>query len=200
MGSFQLERWGAAKGPIPHWLDQLSLAPDALARLNALLEALKNNRPRHQGLETVFDTYLAAPLGVDAAFRQRLRDYLAERWFGGGPSSYFPAQRVAEKYAEGVIKTLELSLQGKPNPIPIHAWWLIQPDPEVRMLNLAEVDRNGVTVSSSVTLLICTPMPHVTGAAPSTRALWGDAEAWITEQQQGAVVTRQIAKETQGGR
>jgi hypothetical protein len=198
MGMLVLEPWGAAKGPIPYWLDQLSLGPAALARLEALLNALKNNRPDHPGLETVFDTYLAAHMGVDATFRQHLRDYLAKYWFDDGPDSYFPSQKVAQKYAEGVIKALELSLQGKPHPVPINAWWLIQTDKEVRMLNLAEVDRNGVTVSSSVTLHICTPKPHITGA-PSTTTLWGDAVAWITEQRGNSVVTRQIEKEVSRG-
>jgi hypothetical protein len=198
MGMLVHENWGTAKGPIPYWLDRLSLGPGALARLLALLEALKNNRPDHRGLETVFDTYLASHMGVDATFRQHLRDYLARHWFGDGPDSYFPGQKVAQKYAEGVIKTLELSVQGKPHPVPINAWWLIQTDPEVRMLNLAEVDASGVTVGSSVTFLICTPIPHITGA-PSTRTLWGDAEAWITERQGNAVVTRQIEKEVRRG-
>lgn len=198
MGQLILEPWGAAKGPIPYWLDRLSLGPHALARLQALLDALKRNRPHHRGLETVFDTYLAAHMDVDATFRQHLRDYLARHWFNDGPDSYFPGQKVAEKYAEGVIKTLELSLQGKPHPVPIDAWWLIQTDPQVRMLNLAQVDASGVTVGRTVILHICTPKPHITGA-PSTRTLWGDAVAWITEQQHNAVVTRQIEKEVRRG-
>lgn len=198
MGMFVFEPWGAAKGPIPYWLDRLSLGPNALARLEALLDALKNNRPDHRGLETVFDTYLASHMGVDATFRQHLRDYLAKHWFNDGPDSYFPGQKVAQKYAEGVIKTLELSVRGKPHPLPINAWWLIQTDPEVRMLNLAEVNRDGVTVGTSVTLHICTPKPHITGA-PSTRTLWGDAEAWITEQRGNSVVTRPIEKEGRRG-
>jgi hypothetical protein len=179
-------------------LDRLSLGPDALQRLLALLEGLRQIRPGYQGLETVFDTHLASHMAAEPIFRQNLRDYLARYWFNDGPGSYFPGQKVAQKYTEGVIRTLELSMAGKPRPIPINAWWLIQADPEVRMLNLAEVDRGGVTVSSSVTLLICTPMPQITGA-PSTRTLWGDAEAWITEQQGDTVVTRQIEKEVRRG-
>jgi hypothetical protein len=188
----------SAKGPIPYWLDRFSLGPGALARLLALLEALKKIRPNYHGLETVFDTHLASHMAADTAFKQNLRNYLAKNWFDDGPYSYFPGQKVAQKYAEGVIKTLELSLNGKPHPVPINAWWMIQPDAEVRMLNLAEVDHSGVTVSSSVTLLICTPLPPIT-EAPSTRTLWGDAEAWVTERQGDAIVTRQIEKEPKRG-
>jgi hypothetical protein len=187
-----------AKGPILHWLDRLSLGPAALARLLTLLEELKKIRPTYHGLETVLDAYLASHMAVEATFRHDLRDYLAKHWFSDGPYSYFPGQKVAHKYAEGVIKTLELSVKGKPHPVPINAWWIIQPDADVRMLTLADVDASGVTVSPSVTLLICTPLPAITGA-PSTRTLWGDAEAWVTEQEGNAVITRQIEKEVRRG-
>jgi hypothetical protein len=137
-------------------------------------------------------------MNVDAGFRQILCDYLAKNWFSDDPTAYFPGQKVAQKYAEGVIRTLELSLNGKPRPVPINAWWIIQPDPDVRIINLAEVDDSGVTVSSSVTLLICTPMPPITGA-PSSKSLWGDAEAWVTSHEGDAVVTHQIEKEARRG-
>jgi hypothetical protein len=197
MGCLVARNFGA-KGPIPYWLDRLSLSPEALQRLTALLEALKRNRPNHRGLETVFDVHLASHMAVETMFRQNLRDYLAKNWFADDASSYFPGQKVAQKYAEGVIRALELSVNGKPHPVPINAWWIIQPDPEVRMINLAEIDRSGVTVSSSVTLLICTPMPPITGA-PSSRCLWGDAEAWVTSHEGDAVVTHQIEKEMRRG-
>ncbi|HLH92884.1 MAG TPA: hypothetical protein VKX28_31045 [Xanthobacteraceae bacterium] len=159
---------------------------------------MRSIRPSYHGLETVFDTHLASHVAADATFRRHLREYLAKNWFSDGRDSYFPGQKVAQKYAEGVIKTLELALNGKPHPVPINAWWIIQPEADVRMLTLADVDHSGVTVSSSVTLLICTPMPPITGA-PSTRCLWGDAEAWVTEHDGDAVVVRQIEKEVRRG-
>ena len=183
-----------AKGPIPHWLDRCSVGPDARTRLQALRDALRKIGPDYKGLEEVFDTHLAAPHSNDEAFRGRLREHLNRHWFSDGPDTFFPGQQMAKQYAEGVIKTVELSLGGKPNPIPISAWWLIGDSKDVRMLNLAGVDSNGVTTSAAVTLLICTPMPPPVGA-PSNRSLWGDAEIWATEQQGGTVVTRRHEKE-----
>jgi hypothetical protein len=62
------------------------------------------------------------------------------------------------------------------------------------MLNLAEVDRNGMTVSSSVTLLIMTPRPP-SNVGPTRTLLWSDSAAWETTVQNGVVVTRQIENE-----
>ncbi len=195
MGCFVFQGTPCAKGPIPHWLDQSSTGEGARTRLAALLDAIKNLDSTYQGLETVFDTCLASAMCTDALLRPRLLDHLKDHWFNDGPDGYFPGQQVAQKYAEAVIKTLELSLNGKPDPVPINAWWIIHADNDVKMLTLAGVDSYGVTVSSSVTLLICTPMPPPSGA-PTNRSLWGDAEAWVTEQQTGRVITRRIEKES----
>jgi hypothetical protein len=194
MGCIVIRGAPGAKGPIPYWLDRLSIGPDARARLEALLNALRKLAPSYQGLEDVFDASLAARFAEDDTFRQRLHEHLKQRWFSDSPDSFFPGQQVAEKYGEAVIKTVELSLGGKPHPVPISAWWIIQADKDVRMLNLADVNRDGVTVSSSVTLLICTPVPPPAGA-PTNRSLFGDAEIWLTEQQTGAVITRRMEKE-----
>jgi hypothetical protein len=194
MGCIVIQGCHGAKGPIPHWLDCCSLGSDARARLQALLDALKKIGPDYKGLEDVFDSHLAALFSNDEAFRRRLREHLKQHWFNDGSGSFFPGQHVAQKYAEGVIKTVELSLKGKQHPVPISAWWIIGDSKDVKMLNLAGVDGNGVTVSAAVTLLICTPMPPPAGA-PSNRSLWGDAEIWSTEQQANAVVTRRLEKE-----
>ena len=194
MGCRVIQGAHGAKGPIPFWLDSCSVGADARARLQALLNAVKKIGPDYKGLEDVFDAYLGALFSNDEAFRRRLREHLKQYWFSDGPGAFFPGQHVAQQYAEGVIKTVELSLNGKQHPIPISAWWIIGEAKEVRMLNLAGVDSNGVTTSAAVTLLICTPMPPPAGA-PSNRSLWGDAEIWATEHQAGAVITRRLEKE-----
>jgi hypothetical protein len=196
MGNRAIETTVSAKGPILYWLDQFSRGAEARHRLARLSDAIKKLAPTYQGLEIAFDEHLAAPLHPDTAFRQRLVEHLRQHWFSDGPEAHFPAQLVTQKYAEAVIKTIELSLNGKPHPVPINAWWMIQrAEKDVKMVNLAEVDRNGVTTSSSVTLLICTPVPPPAGP-PSARSLWGDAEGWVTEQQGHRVITRQLEKET----
>jgi hypothetical protein len=194
MGCRVIQGVHGAKGPIPFWLDSCSVGADARTRLQALLDAVTKIGPDYEGLEDVFDTYLAALFSDDEAFRRRLREHLKQHWFSDGRDAYFPGQHVAQKYAEGVIKATELSLNGKQHPVPISAWWIIGDSKDVRMLNLAGVDDNGVTVSAAVTLLICTPMPPP-GGAPSNRMLWGDAEIWATDQHTGAVATRRLEKE-----
>lgn len=192
MGCFVPEGTPCAKGPIPYHLDLCSRRSDARERLTALSDAIKRIAPTYEGLADVFDTYLMAGTSADDRLRASLRDHLANSWFNDGPDSFFPGQRVAQKYAEAVLKTIELSLHGKSHPVPINAWWIIHSDKEVKMLNLAEC-ADGVTVSSSVTLLIMTPRPASTGAPVRTPIL-GDFEAWVTEQRDGAVITRQIEK------
>jgi hypothetical protein len=193
MGNFVHEDTIIARGAILHWLGQISVGAQAREQLGQLSAAIKKLAPTYEGLETAFDTHLAAPLHVDATTRKKIADYLKKNWFNDSPGAYFPGQKVTQQYGQAVLKTLELSLNGKPNPIPINAWWMIQSDPAVRMLNLAEVDRDGATVSGGVSFLILTPRPSTSGA-PSTVSIWGDAQAWLTEQQ-GAVVTRQIENE-----
>jgi hypothetical protein len=195
MGNFVAQETIALKGPILHWLDRLSVGAGARGHLEKLDAAIKKLAPTYNGLEGALDECLAAPLHIDAALRKKLLDHLAKTWFNDGRGAYFPGQHVTPKYAQAVIKTLELSLKGKHNPVPINAWWLIQTDPVVSMLTLADVDHSGVTVGSSVTLLINTPRPP-TSATPSNRALWGDATAFVTEHHGGAVRTRQIEKES----
>lgn len=195
MGAWTIPGSHGAKGPILYWLDRCSIDVCGCECLRALLAALKTLAPTYQGLERVFDECLAARYCPDADLRRRIVEYLGQYWFNDGPDAYFPGQKVTQKYAEAVIKAIELSLNGRHHPVPINAWWIIQPsDKVVTMLNLAEVSRSGMTVSSSVTLLIMTPLPPIK-AAPTKTALWGDAEAWVTSEQNGFVVTRQTDKE-----
>jgi hypothetical protein len=165
--------------------------------MTALLNEIKKLGPTYAGLEAVVDSHLASPVNANQGVRQSMREHLGRHWFSD--DGYFHGQHMAKKWAEAVMKTLELSLAGSPNPVPINSWWIIQGDENVRMLNLAEVDQKGATVGSSVTLLVCTPMPPPSGA-PGGRSLWGNAEAWVTETERGGVVTRRIDKEPRPGR
>lgn len=167
--------------------------------MTALLNEIKKLGPTYHGLEAVVDSHLASVVNADRGVRQSLREHLARHWFSDATDAYFRGQHMTKKWAEAVMKTLELSLAGRPNPVPINSWWIIHEDENVRMLNLAEVDHKGETVSSSVTLLVCTPRPPLTGA-PGNRSLWGNAEAWVTEVERGEVVTRRIDKEPRSGR
>jgi hypothetical protein len=194
MGCFIADDTPCAKGPILHYLDLCSKGAGARERLVALSDAIKAIGPNYEGLEVVFDTYLMAIMVDDTTLRARVREHLARFWFSDDRDAYFPGQRVAQKYAQGVLKTLELSLHGIGDPVPINAWWIIHADREVKMLNLAELDHHGDTVSSSVTLLITTPRPHSTSGAPVRTPLLGNAHAWVTEQRDGTVLTRQIEK------
>lgn len=183
-----------AKGPVLYWLDQCSVGPRARECLTAFLNEIRRLGPAYDGLENVVDSHLASVVNADARVRESMREHLRVHWFGDGSDAYFPGQNMARKWAEAVMKTLELSLGGQPDPVPINSWWIIEADQDVRMLNLSGVDK-GRTVSSSVTLLICTPLPPPTGA-PTNRSLWGDADAWLTEGREGAVITRWIDKES----
>ena len=200
--SILLEEVPCAKGPVPYALDQCSTGKGARDRLARFSDALKKLRPTYRGLEIVFDVHLISRIFPDSRRREALKEHLRQNWFDEkSPQAYFPGQQVAHKYAEAVIKTLELSLNGKPDPIPIDAWWVIgankgsgkEADKEVRFLNFADVDDAGVTVGESVTLLILTPMPPVGQEAP-TAPIMGDAQAWVTERAGRKIVTRQVRK------
>ena len=193
--AFHIENSVCARGPVPYWLGQCSIDARAVGRLTALLDAIKRLGPTYAGLERAFDEHLGAHYCSNADLRRRIAEHLRQHWFSDGPGSYFPGQKVAQIYAEGVIKTIELSLNGRHHPVPINAWWIIDAaDKVVRMLNLAEVDRNGMTVSSSVTLMIMTPRPS-DKSAPIRTLLWSDSAAWETAVQGSSVVTRQIENE-----
>jgi hypothetical protein len=194
MGCSIAEDTPCAKGPILHYLDLCSKGAGARERLVSLSDAIKAIGPNYEGLEVVFDTHLMAIMVDDLALRERLREHLARCWFSDGRDAYFPGQRVAQKYAHAVLKTLELSLNGIGDPVPINGWWTIHSDKEVKMLNLAELDDHGDTASMSVTLLIMTPRPHSTTGMPVRTPILGHADAWVTEQQAGTVMTRQVDK------
>jgi hypothetical protein len=189
-----------AKGPIPYCLDECSKGRGARRRLRRLRDAIASLAPTYQGLEGVFDTYLVSHIYKDPQIRQDLAAYLKKYWFDESSNdAYFKNQHVAVKYAEGVLKTLELSLNGRQpgiagvghRPVPINAWWLVESKEEVKLLTLADVNDKGVTVGDRVTLLILTPRPSV-DVKSTTRILGKAAQAWVTEQRGDKVITRKV--------
>jgi len=160
-----------AKGPITYCLDQISVGPNArqaMERLKKAIEGLEGIG--YHGLEKAFEIHLTQPVYADATRSSRVTAYLTKHWFdASSPDAYFPEfQPIAEIYATGVIKALEESLKGKPDPIPIDAWWILD-YPDVELMTLVS--------PRQVTLVIATPRP----AGPVSSALWGeDAAAWAT--------------------
>ena len=192
MGALLPGNVSCAKGPVPYCLDELSKRRGARARLQRLSEAVASLAPSYQGLETVFDTHLMSYILTEPHVRERVVVHLRKHWFDANSSeTYFPHQRVARIYAEGVLKALELSLKGR-RIIPINAWWVVDA-PEVKMLTLADVDDQSVTVGGRVTLLILTPRPKGEGDSESRTPILGNtAEAWVSEQQGAETATFKI--------
>jgi hypothetical protein len=175
MGSILPEDVPCAKGWVPYCLEVLSRSTRARDYLHGLRKAILETAPDYDGLEQTLDAHLISRVVAGEGAlerRQKIREHLKADWFDAASSErYFPEQCVARIYAEGLLKTLEMSL-ARPAPIPITSWWL--PDyPEVKMLTLSD--------AGSVVLLILTPRP---AAASQSKALslrhviLGDAEAW----------------------
>src|SRR6202023_180003 len=109
-----------ARGPVPYWLGQCSIGARAIERLTVLLDAIRGLGPTYEGLERAFDECLGAYYCKDADLRRRIAEHLRQHWFSDGRDAYFQGQKVTQLYAEGVIKTIELSLNGRHHPVPIH--------------------------------------------------------------------------------
>jgi hypothetical protein len=181
MGALILPDVPCAKGWVPYGLDECSKGRGARSRLNRLNEAIALLAPSYQGLEAVFNTYLLSRIISNPSVRERVVDYLKIHWFDpASPEAYFPQQPVAQIYAQGVLKALELSLNGR-RTVPIDAWWVLDSE-AIKMLTLADADERGMTVSSQVTLLIVTPRPKSDGQTTTTPILGDEAEAWVSEQ------------------
>jgi hypothetical protein len=182
-----------AKGPVPYCLDECSKQADARTRLEQLRDAIKALAgANYVGLEDVFKKHLL-PLGFpNPTQQQAIADHLKRHWFDeSSGDAFFPkGEKTTEKYAKGVIETVELSLKGQSKPVTINAWWVLD-NPNVKLLAMAEVN-GGYTISDSVTLLILTPRPR--GEAKGATPILGKvAQAWVTElAADGSVVTRQV--------
>jgi hypothetical protein len=180
-----------AKGPVPCCLDEISRGRGARERLQRLHDAIAAIAPHYRGLADVFGEHLLGYVFRDADERRRIVRHLQVHWFDDASAeAFFPGQGVAVIYGQGVLKTLELSLRGRP-PVPINAWWLVEAE-HVRMLNIADVDSDGVPISSLITLLITTPRPK--GAGTSDRVpIHGEvAHAWMSARQDGEISTTEM--------
>jgi hypothetical protein len=170
-------------------LDEFSKGRGARARLSRLRDAIMAIASSdYQGLEEVFDRYLISYVIRDANERIRIVAVLKRHWFDpGSPDAFFPGFPVARIYAEGVLKALELSLNGR-RIVPLNAWWILDTT-EPKMLVLADVNDQGVTVGGRVTLLVVTPRPRG-GGTPRGPAILGEtAQAWMSERQDNRVAT-----------
>ncbi len=161
----------AIKGSIPECLDAISRGENARALMERLAKAIEASaKGDFRDLAEVFAKHLFAPAYVRRSTVD-LVAYLRERWFEPtSRSAYFPEfHPIAPLYAEGVLTTLRLSLQGGDKPVPIDAWWL--PGHEgFEMINLVSPHQ--------ITLLIATPRPpHLLKAPPSLR----EVEVWTTK-------------------
>ncbi|MGI9411029.1 MAG: hypothetical protein ACR2OV_13200 [Hyphomicrobiaceae bacterium] len=160
-----------AKGPIPYCLDEMSHKPDARALLTKLrdeIEKLRNDDFR--GLEGVFQRHLFEPADFGTERSATATVQLQKTWFDDNSTEAFfrTFQPIAPIYAAGVLKTLELSLGGQPEPLPIDSWWLMG-FPSVEMVNFVS--------GRQVTLLILTPKSEEFAG----RKLLGErAQAWST--------------------
>jgi len=162
-----------AKGPVTVCLDQISVRPDARARLQALRDALVARAPEYGGLETVFAEHLFRDFyGTDQI--ARLSEYLKRYWFDAETGWWPVFQPIAPIYALGLVQTLSAALAPKTHaPLPIDAYWVLNHD-HVEMLNLVS--------PRQVTLLIATPPP----IELSPSGMWSEAsQAWVTTRRAG---------------
>lgn len=189
MGNFVSAGMPCAKGAICYSLDQVSKGPAARSRVKRLHQEISKRAPDYDGLTDVFDQHLLSHVMSDPDNKQRAVRHLQRHWFDpNSDAPFFPNQPVARILAEGVLKALDLSLKGK-RVVPINAWWVLDA-PEFRMLTLADV-KDGVTIGGRVTLLVMTPRPQVPGRAVAA-ILGEEAEAHVTEHQQGVVSTTRV--------
>jgi hypothetical protein len=181
-----------AKGAIPWCLDEFSKGPGARARVAKLNDAIAKLAPAYVGLEEVFDTHLFSHVIADRAQRRDKVAQLKRFWFDpDAVKPFYPGKPVAQIYAEGVRKTLELSLKGR-RVVPINAWWILDSS-EFRMITLADVDEHGVTVGGRVTLLILTPQPEGGGRPSKGSSIMGTkAHALVCEETADGVSTRSV--------
>lgn len=162
-----------AKGPVTRCLDELSVRPDARAKLVALRDGIRGLRAQsYEGLEGVFRTTLF-PDYYNGAQIDNVTKYLQTNWFSQA-TGWWPAfQPIAAIYATGLLETLSLSLSAKDAPRPIDSYWVVGHE-QVELINVAS--------QRQVTLLIATP-------SPPEQTLGGimglSSEAWVTLRRAG---------------
>ena len=109
MGPF-VPHSACAKGPLFHYLDDMSKRPNARELLKALARALEDKvSGGFPELEKTLDHYLFTPLGVPAAQIAAISNYFTSRWLdAASPDVYFrEMQPIAPIIGMGLLKTLE---------------------------------------------------------------------------------------------
>jgi hypothetical protein len=174
-----------SKGSVYSALDQMSVRADARNLMERFGRALSDKASSgFPDLEVTFDQYLFAPLGAQMAPARSpaALAYLRDYWFDpNSQNSYFPNyQPIASICGMGLLKTIEESLKGQPDPLPIDSWWFIGHD-RFEVITLVS--------KQQVTMLVATPRPS--GATPT--AIWSaDADGYTTGRL--GIVTRKFER------
>jgi hypothetical protein len=172
-----------SKGAVYFALDQMSARPDARELMERFARALNDKASSgFPDLEVTFDQYLFAPLQMEAARTSASMTYLREYWFDANSAkSYFPDyQPIAPICGMGLLKTIEESLKGQPDPLPIDSWWLMDHQ-RFEVITLVS--------KQQVTMLVATPRP----SGPTPTAIWSAAAEGYTTGRLG-VVTRKFER------
>src|SRR5262249_37882917 len=130
-----------AKGPVVRALDEMSIRPDARQLLTALRDKIvaaavyqdpEQRRPDFPNLSDIIKNHLFAYWSKmqdsqgrpDPVSLNGMTGYLEDNWFGPQPQEYprFPTRAI---YGMGLIKAIDSSLRGTPNPLPIDGYWFI---------------------------------------------------------------------------
>ncbi len=141
------------KGPVFAGLEALSKRDDARDSLRRMARALSDIASGgYDHLETIFDHHILAPLKVPASDIQIITGHFKQHFFDSNASDgYFPHNHhLATIWGAGFLRTIETSLKGSPNPLPIDAWWIVDCT-EVKVITLVS--------DQQITMLACTPRP-----------------------------------------
>jgi hypothetical protein len=173
-----------SKGPVVRALDEMSAGGNARQRLTALRDAIKaalvyqsgdKRQPDFPTLADVIRNNLFAYWSSmqdahgqpDPAKLDNMTNYLKTYWFGDKPLEYSKF-RTRAIYGMGLLKAIDSSLRGKPNPLPIDGYWFIHAD-RVELISLES--------SRQVTLLVSTPLPESDLYSASDRR--AACDAWV---------------------
>jgi len=178
MASF-VRRYPFVKGQILRALDLLSTGPDARSKLEGLAGAIHNIASNNfEDFANVIEQFLFAPLNLTQSRSPDSMAHIRNQWLDPhSPTTFFPDdQPIAPIFAGGMLVAVDKSLDGKPDPKPIDAWWIMD-HTTFEVITLVS--------ERQVTMLLCTPPPRGT---PSPGLWHPDAEGYVTGR--SGVVTR----------
>jgi hypothetical protein len=177
-----------AKGPVLYCLEELSIRPNGRFFLEGARNAIADLAPSgYRNLGHALAAHLVFPIFGVGKKSEKFMKYLNDYWLNpDSPTCEFVEQQpVCPVFGEGLVKTIDLSLQAATgdSPKPIDTWWIVD-HPKVEMINLVS--------KFCVTLLVATPRPLI--IAPRG-ILNVEAEAWSTSQTtpRGAPATYRIS-------